>query len=171
MVRCKSTPRFSSINSVVAAKAAHPNPSGCVALASPVILTQTDTTVGFISQDHQKLAEIKSRPSQKPFIKILHSFTGLRVPKKYKSKLRRSTKTTFIINNQAFRIAPHTQNSQLMRDMPWHYSTSANASNKNFDREYCVQNADIIIEDVHGLQEFSASRLIKLTNHKQRKLR
>ena len=132
---------------------------------------QTDTTVGFISQDHQKLREIKSRPFQKPFIKILHSFIGLRVPKKYKSDIRRATRTTFIINNQAFRIAPHTHNSQLMRDMPWHYSTSANASNKKFDREYCEQNADIIIEDFYGLQELSASRLIKLTNHKKRQLR
>jgi tRNA A37 threonylcarbamoyladenosine synthetase subunit TsaC/SUA5/YrdC len=35
-----------------------------------VILTQTDTTVGFLSQDALKLYEIKSRNTTKPFIKV-----------------------------------------------------------------------------------------------------
>ena len=51
MVRRKSITRFSKIE-------------------MPVILTQTDTTVGFLSQNEKKLYEIKSRETTKPFIKV-----------------------------------------------------------------------------------------------------
>ena len=148
MVRCKSTSRLPS-----------------------VVLTQTDTTVGFISQDASRLAEIKSRPHHKPFIKIINSLENLRVPKKYKKIIRRSKKTTFIVNNQAFRISKKIISSQILRDTLWHYSTSANESNKNFDREFCEQKTDIIIEDKNGLKELSASSLIKLNKVKRRKIR
>ena len=138
---------------------------------SSVVLMQTDTTVGFISQNHTKLADIKSRPNSKPFIKVINSFKKLRVPKKYKNEIRRSKKTTFIVSNKAFRVSNETQNSQLLRDISWHYSTSANEANKNFDRKFCEENADIIIENCHGLHELGSSKLIKLTNHKKRRLR
>ncbi len=132
---------------------------------------QTDTTVGFISQNHDKLADIKSRPHHKPFIKVLNRSMMLRVPNKYKKEFRRSKKTTFIINNQALRISREKTNSQILRDISWHYSTSANKANKNFNRAFCEQNADIIIENIDGLKELSASRLIKLNNYRKRKLR
>ena len=148
MVRCKSNSRLSS-----------------------VILTQADTTVGLVSQNHIRLAQIKSRPESKQFIKIINSAKGLRVPNRFKKDVRRSNKTTFIVNNQAFRIAKPTKNSQLLRDISWHYSTSANEAGKNFDRDFCIQNADIIIEDNHGLKELGSSKLIMLTNTKKRRLR
>lgn len=148
MVRCKSNSRLSS-----------------------VVLMQTDTTVGFISQNHAKLSEIKSRPNSKPFIKVLSSSKELRIPSRFKKDIRRSKKTTFIVNNQAFRISNEIQNSQLIRNTSWHYSTSANEANKKFDREFCEKNADIIIENIDGLKELGSSKLIKLTNHKKRRLR
>ena len=141
MVRCKSTSRLSS-----------------------VILVQTDTTVGLISQNYTKLSEIKSRPVSKPFIKIIDSLREVRIPKKHKSKVRRSNKTTFIVNNKAFRVSSLKQNSQILRDISWHYSTSANEANKKFNREFCEQNADIIIENIEGLKELGSSKLIKITN-------
>jgi len=116
MVRCQSNTRLSSI-----------------------VLTQTDTTVGFISQDASKLADIKSRSNTKPFIKVLNTALGLRVPSKFKKTIRRSKKTTFIVKNKAFRISSLKQNSQILRDTSWHYSTSANEANKNFNREFCEQ--------------------------------
>lgn len=132
---------------------------------------QTDTTVGFISQNHKKLSEIKSRLASKPFIKIIDSLREVRIPKKFRSEVRRSKKTTFIVSNKAFRVNLVKQNSQILRNISWHYSTSANEANKKFDREFCEQNADIIIENVDRLKELGSSKLIKLTNHKKRRLR
>lgn len=157
MVFLKSSARFSS-------------------LEMNVILTQTDTTVGFLSQDAQKLYEIKSRPATKPFIKVYKDFKsflddGNRVIKNRKNLVRRSKKTTFIINNFSFRVARSTLNSQILRDTPWFYSTSANPSGEKFSRDFCESKADIIIENANGLFEQSSSALIKINKKKMRKLR
>jgi len=154
MVRCKSDSRLSSIN-------------------TKVILTQTDTTVGFVSQNHSKLARIKSRPHTKAFIKIYDSLYSLqtRIPQNKKNLLRRSKKTTFVVKNRAFRIDKNYKNSQILRDLKWHYSTSANEMGKKFNREYCVDKTDIIIEDKNGLNELSASKLLKINSYKIRSLR
>ena len=186
-------------------KAPHPenfgnsNNSGCAALAAPnktnklIILTQTDTTVGFISQSHEKLAHIKKRPSAKPFITIYNSFANQgtakavhpknktnsgcaalaapRIPTKFKNLVRRAKKTTFIVKNRAFRVDAGQKNSQILRDLKWHYSTSANENTKKFDRNFCEDKTDIIIEDKSGLHELSASRLLKINNNKIRSLR
>lgn len=157
MVKFESSARFSS-------------------LEMNVILTQTDTTVGFLSQDAQKLYGIKSRPATKPFIKVYKDFRsflddGNRVIKNRKNLVRRSKKTTFIINNFSFRVAPPTLNSQILRDTPWFYSTSANKSGEKFSRDFCESKADIIIENANRLSEQSSSALIKINKQKMRKLR
>lgn len=157
MVKFESSARFSS-------------------LEMSVILTQTDTTVGFLSQDAQKLYEIKSRPATKPFIKVFKDFRsflddGNRVVKNRKNLVRRSKKTTFIINNFSFRVAPPTLNSQILRDTPWFYSTSANKSGEKFSRDFCESKADIIVENANGLFEQNSSALIKINKQKMRKLR
>jgi tRNA A37 threonylcarbamoyladenosine synthetase subunit TsaC/SUA5/YrdC len=157
MVRCKSTARFFS-------------------LEVPVLLTQTDTTVGFLSQNSNKLYEIKSRKATKPFIKVYKNFKsflidGNRVPSSQKNLVRRSKKTTFIVKNRAFRVANISLNSQLLRNFTWQYSTSANKSKENFSKEFCEAKADIIIEDINGLNEKKSSALIRINNHKRRKIR
>lgn len=157
MVRRKSTTRLSS-------------------LAVPVILTQTDTTVGFLSQDSELLYSIKSRPSTKPFIKVYKSFKSFlhdknRVPASQKNLVRRSKKTTFIVKNRAFRVASPSLDSQILRDLTWTYSTSANKSQESFNREFCETKADIIIEDINGLSEKKSSSLIKINKIKRRKIR
>ena len=141
-----------------------------------VILTQTDTTVGFISRDEQRLKELKSRSSKKPFIKVFNTLSALksaniRVPNKFKNHIRRSKKTTFIVKNQAFRVAKYPLNSQVLRGMRWHYSTSANQSGKDFCLSFCEQKADIIIEDRFGLSQNSSSSLYKINQTKRRKIR
>ncbi len=141
-----------------------------------VILTQTDTTVGFLSQDEKKLQEIKSRKSSKPFIKIYKNFkesmaSGHRVPNRFKNTLRRSNGTTFIIKNRAFRVSSNSLDSQILKELSWHYSTSANETNKNFNREFCEKKADIIIENKDGLRELSSSSLYKINNIKRKKVR
>jgi len=141
-----------------------------------VILTQTDTTVGFISQDEQRLKELKSRSSKKPFIKVFRDFKSLkdahiRVPNRFKNHIRRAKKTTFVVKNQAFRVATSPLNSQMLRDFTWHYSTSANESKKDFCRSFCEQKADIIIEDRFGLHQNSSSYLYKINQLKQKRIR
>jgi tRNA A37 threonylcarbamoyladenosine synthetase subunit TsaC/SUA5/YrdC len=141
-----------------------------------VILAQTDTTVGFLSHDAQKLYEIKSRPQTKPFIKVYKDFRsflsdGKRVVNGRKNIVRRSKKTTFIINDFSFRVARSTLNSQILRDSLWFYSTSANRSGEKFSRDFCESKADIIIEDKGGLLENSSSVIIKINSKKQRRLR
>ncbi len=157
MVRCTSTPRFSS-------------------LTVSIILAQTDTTVGFLSQDSNKLYEIKSRKTSKPFIKVYSDFKsflsyGNRIPPNMRNLVRRSKKTTFIVKKSSFRVAPSSLNSQILRNHTWYFSTSANENGKKFDRDFCITKADIIVEDKYGLQENSSSSLIKINNAKRRKIR
>jgi len=151
MVKSKSTSRFSDI----------------------VILAQTDTTVGFASQNEKKLSCIKSRSNSKPFIQVFNSFLAceIRVPHAKRSFVRRSKKTTFIIKNRAFRINPHAKNSQFFRNLEYYYSTSANETAKKFSREFCEDKADIIIEDKNGLNENSSSTLIRINNIKKVRIR
>ena len=139
-------------------------------------MTQTDTTVGFLSQNDKKLYEIKSRKDSKPFIKVYSNFksllsSGTRIPNKFKNNVRRSTRTTFIVKNQAFRVANIKLHSEILRKTKWNFSTSANQAGKNFDREFCEKKADIIIEDINGLDEKEASNIFKINQIKRRKLR
>lgn len=156
MGECKSTSRFSSIKDAI-------------------ILIQTDTTVGFLSQNSAKLYEAKSRTQTKPFIKVFKDFNSLlnetRVYKSAKKFIRKSKKTTFIVKDISFRVAPITKESQLLRDCSWFYSTSANKSNEKFDRTFCEQKADIIIEDIKGLVEKESSTILKLSRLKKRRIR
>lgn len=141
-----------------------------------VILAQTDTTVGFLSQDEIKLQNIKSRDSSKPFIKVYKDFKtfineGNRVPNSKKALVRRSKKTTFIVNNISFRVAEYKKDSNILRKLTWSYSTSANESGKNFNRVFCESKADIIIEDNSSLYEGAPSSLYKVNSKKIKRLR
>lgn len=137
---------------------------------------QTDTTVGFLSQDTARLYEIKSRIKSKPFIKVYSSFKDLliegnRVPSKQKNRVRHSKKTTYIVKNKAFRVTKSLLDSNILRNSTWHFLTSANESNREFDREFCESKADIIIEDKNGLYESGSSNLIKINHVKRKKIR
>ena len=156
MVKCDSTSRFSSIDSFV-------------------LLTQTDTTVGLLSQDAQKLQAIKARHSSKPFITVYKNFQtltqNLRVPNAQKRRVRRAKKTTFIVKNIAFRVASDSANSAHLKKSLWNYSTSANESTKCFDRVFCEEKADIIIETKVPLHEGDSSALYKINSKKRVRLR
>lgn len=140
---------------------------------SDILLFQTDTTVGLASQDTQKLSYVKSRSEHKQFLKIYSSFHNYpyRVPSHFKNRVRRSKKTTFIVNNRAFRVAKASIDSSLLNSYTWYYSTSANRSGASFDEEFCKSVADIVIEDRDGLYESTPSRLIKLHQSKMEILR
>ncbi|MDD2450265.1 MAG: hypothetical protein PHG10_11435 [Sulfurimonas sp.] len=141
-----------------------------------VILAQTDTTVGFLSQDAKRLKEIKKRSQTKPFIKVYRDLKALksskiRIPQIFKNSVRRAKKTTFIVKNSAFRVSKSPLHSQLLRDLAWHYSTSANESGQDFDLLFCADKADIIVQNRDGLHQRNSSSLYIINNQKRRRLR
>jgi len=146
------------------------------ALDKQIILTQTDTTVGFSSQNEQKLIEIKTRVSTKPFIRLYENFAalkaqGVRVPNAQKNRVRRSKKTTFIVKGKSFRVAKLPHNSELLKQLSWQFSTSANESGKSYDFSFCQSKADIIVQSKEGLFEGAPSKLYKINAKKSERLR
>lgn len=144
--------------------------------ANKVILAQTDTTVGFLSQSHRALNSIKSRSQQKPFLKVytdLKTFKadGKRIPKIHRRRVRRSKRTTYIVKTEAFRIVRDLYHHRLVRCYGWLFSTSANRSGHAYERSFCEASADIIIEDFRGLHEAPPSSIELLRKKKRRKIR
>ncbi len=141
-----------------------------------VYLIQTETTVGFLSQNSEKLAFSKNRNKTQAFIKCVDSLETLkeftRVPARFKNQVRRSKKTTFIYpNNQAIRVVKDEEHLKFLKKLKWAYSSSANLTQKNFDENYAKQKADIIVEDKRGFFEANASSMMKINSKKARRLR
>lgn len=140
-----------------------------------VILTQTDTTVGFLSHNPERLQEIKNRDGNKPFLKVYADFktlrSNIRIPSIHKRRVRYTRKTTFIVNNQAFRYVDEPNHSRLIKQYGWLYSTSANESGKSYDETFCKSFTDLIVEDYRGLSEKSASKIFRLTPSRIEQLR
>ena len=141
----------------------------------PVILAQTDTTVGFLSKNAQRLQEIKKRDDAKPFLKVYPRFSALqadiRIPAIHKRRVRHARKTTFVVKNQAFRFVDEPHHSRLLERYGWLYSTSANESGKNYDETFCKSVSNLIVEDERGLRQQSASKIYRLTSARLKQLR
>jgi len=142
---------------------------------SGVLLLQTDTTVGFVSQDAAALARCKSRPPSKPFLKTFASLAAYkregRIPGRFKREVRRAAKTTYVVKNRAFRIVPEGSYHFILRPYGWLFSTSANAAGRRFDPAFAFEKADAVIEDARGLYEDTPSNIYKLNNRKKRRIR
>lgn len=140
-----------------------------------IILAQTDTTVGFLSQDASRLEQVKMRSHDKPFLKVYAELKCLRrdirLPSLHKHRIRHSKKTTFVVKSQAFRYVTDTEHARLIQNYGWLYSTSANESGKGYDSTFCRLVSDIIIEDVRGLSEQSASKIFLLNTTHLKQLR
>ncbi|HEX5710880.1 MAG TPA: Sua5/YciO/YrdC/YwlC family protein [Sulfuricurvum sp.] len=140
-----------------------------------IILAQTDTTVGFLSQDSNALAHIKGRESTKPFLKVFASLSLLqstiRVPIKYRTFVRHARRTTFVIKNQAIRYVNDPSHARLIQKYGWLYSTSANPSGREYDREFCISHSDMLIEDSRGFTPCEPSHIYRLTPTQFKKLR
>ena len=141
-----------------------------------IYLAQTDTTAGFLSRDYKKLNKIKKRAlNQKILIetdslKTLKNF--VRVPEKFKKKVRRSKKTTFIYpNKNSYRVVKDNKHLEFLKKFKWLYSTSANISGEKFDKKWAFNQADIVIENKNGLFEGEASKIYKINNFKIKKIR
>jgi len=134
-------------------------------LNDKVFLTQTDTTIGFVSQNAQKLTQIKQRPPHKYYIKAVNSLqilkTFTRVPSSHKNRVRRSTKTTFIMpDGHSYRVVRDTHHLLLLDRLKWAYTTSANLSNTPYDENFAKEAADVLITPLK--QNKQASNIFKL---------
>jgi len=142
-------------------------------LENKIFLTQTDTTIGFVSQNAAKLSELKQRPPHKHYIKAVNSLQTLktftRIPSWHKKRIRRSSKTTFIMpNGYSYRVIKEKHHLLLLDRLGWAYTTSANLSNLPYDEIFAKNAADIIItplkekqrpSDIYKLGKSSIQRI------------
>jgi len=144
--------------------------------SSLVYLTQTDTTVGFLSSNDKKLSMIKKRDINKKTLQVVDSFTTLqkniRVPKKFRKIVRNSKKTTFIYpTKEAFRVVgQEQQHHSFLKKFHTLYSTSANITQNNFDEEFATQTADIIVYNKE-FKESTPSCIFILSKSKKKQIR
>ena len=143
-------------------------------LKDKVFLTQTDTTIGFVSQNADKLTAIKQRPPHKHYIKAVNSLETLksfaRVPTQHKNRVRRSIKTTFILpKGNSYRLVEDTHHLLLLNRLKWVYTTSANLSSQDYDESFAREKADVVIEPLHGTQ--NASTIYKLGKYSLKRIR
>ena len=145
--------------------------------SSLVYLVQTDTTVGFSSSNDEKLSVIKQRPRSKKILHTVDSFKTLqkhtRVPKKFRKEVRNSSLTTFIYpNKKSFRVIKKDNNFyDFIHKFGILYSTSANKTSKNFEKEFAFINSDILVENKNNFFESSASKILKLSTTKKTAIR
>jgi tRNA A37 threonylcarbamoyladenosine synthetase subunit TsaC/SUA5/YrdC len=143
-------------------------------LKDKVFLTQTDTTIGFVSQNAEKLTAIKQRPPHKHYIKAVNSLDTLqtftRIPTQHKNRVRRAKKTTFIMpNRHSYRVIQDKHHLLLLNRLQWAYTSSANLSNKTYDEAFAKEVADIIIEPL--IEKREASTIYKLGKHAIKRIR
>ncbi|MBE0495128.1 MAG: Sua5 YciO YrdC YwlC family protein [Campylobacterales bacterium] len=141
-----------------------------------VYLVQTDTTVGFLSQDKAKLNAIKGRDPTQPCLKSVATCKDLqahaRVPNSFKKWVRYAKKTTFLFpNGEALRRVDAPEHAAFLRPFGWMYSTSANPTGKGFDVAFAKAQADVVVEDARGFFEAPPSRLIQLGRNRARRKR
>ena len=82
-----------------------------------IYLIQTNTTVGFLSQNLTKLNKIKKRPSNKKFLRVVSGYDMLpRVAKKHRKRVRRTpNKNTYIIKDEAYRVITEPHHREFLK--------------------------------------------------------
>lgn len=139
-------------------------------------LAQTDTTVGFLSQDAKKLSHAKNRDENQPFLICVDTFKKLkqltRVPKAHKKFIRRANKKSFLYpNKKAIRVVKEPHHKRFLKEFDFLYSTSANKNREKFEPAFARSCVDIIIEDSRAFYEGDASSILKLGKKRLHKLR
>ncbi|MGB3751137.1 MAG: Sua5 YciO YrdC YwlC family protein [Arcobacteraceae bacterium] len=145
--------------------------------SSLIYLTQTDTTVGFLSNDDKKLASAKQRDAQQKTLQVVATYRNLkkqvRVPHKHKKFIRNAKTTTFIYpNSLAFRVIDKESSHQnFLQKFDLMYSTSANKTKNGFDENYALQKCDIAVYTKDQFVEKQASKIYKINKTKIKKIR
>ncbi len=140
-----------------------------------VYLVQTDTTVGFLSKSAERLARLKGRPSQKPFLKAISRLSALgeigRVPRKFRREIRRSRGSSYILpNGQSFRLV-RGDHRDFVKKFKWCYSTSANRHGEPYDEKYAKEACDVVVESKDGFHAAEPSRIWRVARRKRVKVR
>ena len=143
-------------------------------LKNKVFLTQTDTTVGFVSQNEERLTSIKQRPPHKHYIKAVNSLRTLktftRVPSLHKNRVRRAKKTTFIMpDTLSYRVVRDPHHLLLLDRLKWAYTTSANLSEKPYDEAFAKEAADVLIMPLK--ENSQVSHIYKINNQTIKRIR
>ncbi len=138
-------------------------------------LTQTDTTIGFVSQNPSAIDKAKKRKPNKHYIKVVNSLERLktftRVPNAHKNAVRRAKRTTFIMpNGLSFRVVKDTEHNLLLDRLGWVYSSSANLSGAEYDEGYARKNAEVIVS-FPKVKNGQASKIYKLSQTNIRSIR
>lgn len=137
-----------------------------------IYLAQTDTTAGFLSKSQSELNKIKGREICKPCVITTAKFSVLsalaRVPNKFKNKIRRAKKTTFLYPNlKAIRVVKDCKHAKFLAKFEWLYSTSANAHGENFNENWAKSVADEIVDSAFFEKKGSKIYKISRTNLKR----
>jgi len=140
-----------------------------------IYLVQTDTTVGFLSQNKESLNSVKGRKKSQKVLREVDSLETLksfvRVPNRFKKKVRNFKKTTFIYpNGESFRVVKDERHLEFLKKFKWMYSTSANKTGCKFDEKWAREKVDIIVED-RGFFEGEASQIYKISRERIKKIR
>ncbi|TQR32367.1 Sua5 YciO YrdC YwlC family protein [Campylobacter sp. MIT 99-7217] len=139
-----------------------------------IYLAQTDTTAGFLSKDLKKLNALKKRPLNQPCLITTAKFSELkefvRVPNKFKNRLRKAKKTSFIFpNSRALRVVKEGLHARFLEKNGWFYSSSANLHGQKFDEKLARSLADKVLDE--ELFEAKPSSIFKLFRTKIKKMR
>jgi len=139
-----------------------------------LILTNTDTTIGFVSQNAKKIDRAKKRPPDKHYIKAINSLKTLkefsRVPNRYRNLVRRAKKSSFIIKSNSYRVIKNSKHNLLLDRFKWLYSSSANLSGEEFNEVYAKSVADIIVFEP-DIKPSNPSKIYRLTNWRIERIR
>ena len=137
-----------------------------------LFLTNTDTTIGFLSKNRERLDRAKERLPDKEYIQALPTLKAIkkRVPKKFRRNVRVAKKSTFVLSKSySFRVIKDNRHKLLINRLGWAYTTSANQSGKKFDYNFACNQADIIIYPLSKPK--TPSTIYKLGKIKQKRLR
>jgi len=142
-----------------------------------IYLTQTDTTVGFLSSNDKKLSGAKQRDPNQKTLQVLSNYKTLtnlvRVPTKHKKFIRRAKNSTIIYpNSLAFRVVEqNSQHQNFLKKFTQMYSTSANKTKNNYNANYAMNNSDVVVYSKEEFREKKASNIYKVNKLKIKKIR
>ena len=144
-------------------------------LKTSLYLTQTDTTIGFVSQDSSKIDQAKKRLANKHYIRVVNSLETLkaftRVPNRHKNRLRRMKVTTFIMpNGHSFRVVKETKHNLLLDRVNWLFSSSANLSGAEYDETYAQKMTEVMVS-FPNKSRGKASKIYRLSQTNIRSIR
>lgn len=139
-----------------------------------IYLAQTDTTAGLLSDDLRELNLAKGRAATQPCVMTTAKFSVLRelarVPDKFKNRVRRARKTTFLYPNlKAVRVVKEHSHVKFLNTHGWLYSTSANLHGQNFDKTWACSVADVVVDENFSQNE--SSKIYKISHSRIKKIR